>query len=93
MHTLNEWVKYFSKVTSFLVIFSKYVYSEVPNTRADRNKRAGLEKNATLLAYLLCKSINKQGGIFHLLHEKWQAGWKENLKNLSEHALLSGTSE
>ena len=30
-------------------------YSEVPNTRADRNKRAGLEKSATLLAYLLSK--------------------------------------
>ena len=26
-------------------------YSEVPNRRADRNKRAGLEKTATLLAY------------------------------------------
>ena len=38
-------------------------YSEVPNRRADRNKRAGLEKNATLLAYLLSKSINEQGGM------------------------------
>ena len=27
-------------------------YSEVPNRRADQNKRAGLEKSATLLAYL-----------------------------------------
>ena len=27
------------------------IYSEVPNRRADRNKRAGLEKSATLLAY------------------------------------------
>ena len=68
-------------------------YSEVPNRRADRKKRAGLEKSATLLAYLLSKLINKQGGIFRLLHEKLQAGWKENLKNLSEHALLLGTSE
>ena len=68
-------------------------YSEVPNRRADWNKRAGLEKSATLLAYLLSKLINKQGGIFRLLHEKLQAGWKENLKNLSEHALLLGTSE
>ena len=68
-------------------------YSEVPNGQADRNKRAGLEKNATLLAYLLSKSINEQGGIFRLLHEKLQAGWNENLKNLSEHALLLGTSE
>ena len=40
-------------------------YSEVPNRRADRNKRAGLEKSDTLLAYLLSKLINEQGGIFH----------------------------
>ena len=46
------------------------IYSEVPNTRADRNKRAGLEKSATLLAYLLSKLINEQGSIFRLLHEK-----------------------
>ena len=70
-----------------------FEYSEVPNRRADRNKQAGLEKSATLLAYLLSKLINEQGGILRLLHEKLQAGWKENLKNLSEHALLLGTSE
>ena len=69
------------------------MYSEVPNKRADRNKRAGSEKSGTLLAYLLSKLISKQGGIFRLLHEKLRAGWKENLKNLSEHALLLGTSE
>ena len=63
-------------------------YSKVPNRRADWNKRAGLEKTATLLAYLLSKLINKQGGIFCLLHEKLRAGWKKNLKNLREHALL-----
>ena len=40
-------------------------YSEVPNRRADRNKQAGLEESATLLAYLLSKLINEQGGIFH----------------------------
>ena len=68
-------------------------YSEVPNRRADQNKRAGLEKSSTLLAYLLSKLLNKQDGIFCLLHEKLRAGWKENLKNLSEHALLLGTSE
>ena len=67
-------------------------YSEVPIRRADP-KRAGLEKSATLLAYLLSKSINEQGEIFHLLHEKLRAGWKDSLKNLSEHALLLGTSE
>ena len=48
-------------------------------------------KNVTLLAYLLSKSIDEQGGIVCLLHEK--AGWNENLKNLSKHALLLGTSE
>ena len=47
-----------------------FAYSEVPNRRADRNKGAGLEKSATLLDYLLSKLINKQGGIFRLLHEK-----------------------
>ena len=73
--------------------FNLMFYSEVPNRRADRIKRAGLEESATLLAYLLSKSINEQSGIFRLLHEKLQAGWKENLKNLSEHALLLGTSE
>ena len=45
-------------------------YSEVPNRRADRNKREGLEKGAILLGYLLSKLINEQGGIFRLLHEK-----------------------
>ena len=49
-------------------------YSEVPNKRADRNKRAGLEESATLLAYLLSKKINEQSGIFSLLHAKVQAG-------------------
>ena len=71
----------------------KQSYSEVPIRRADRNKRAGLEESATLLAYLLSELINEQNGIFRLLHEKLRAGGKENLKNLSEHALLLGTSE
>ena len=70
-----------------------YNYSEVPNRRADRNKRAGLEKKCHPACLLLSKSINEQGGIFRLLHEKLRAGWKENLKNLSKHALLLGTSE
>ena len=30
-------------------------YSEVPNRQADLNKRAGLEKSATLLTYLCTK--------------------------------------
>ena len=47
----------------------------------------------TAMLIHIVELINKQGGIFHLLHEKLQAGWKENLKNLSEHALLLGTSE
>ena len=71
----------------------KYSYSEVPNRRADRNKRADLEKKWHPACLLLSKLINEQGGIFCLLCEKLRAGWKENLKNLSEHALLLGTSE
>ena len=46
-----------------------------------------------MLAHLLSKSINEQGGIFRLLHEKLRVGWKENLKKLNEHALLLGISE
>ena len=72
---------------------SQCAYSEVPNRRADRNKRAGLEKKPILPAFLLSKLINEQGGIFRLLHEKLRTRWKENLKNLSKHTLLLGTSE
>ena len=72
---------------------SFFNYSELPNRRADRNKRAGLGKNSTLSAFLLSKLINKQGGIICLLDQKLRAGWKENLKNLSKQALLLGTSE
>ena len=46
-----------------------------------------------MLAHLLSKSINEQGGIFRLLHEKLRVGWKENLKKLNEYALLLGISE
>ena len=53
----------------------------------------GCKKIPPCLLFLLSKLINKQGGTFCLLHEKLQAGWKENLKNLREHALLLGTSE
>ena len=53
---------------------TKATNSEAPNRQADRNKRAGLEKTATLLTYLLSKLINEQGGIFRLLHEKLRAG-------------------
>ena len=51
------------------------------------------ERFATLLVYLLSKSINEYGGIFSLLHEKLQVWWKVNPKKLSEHARLLGTSE
>ena len=68
-------------------------YSEVPNRRADRNKREGLEKKCHPPCLLLSKLINEQGWIFCLLHGKLRTGWKENLKNLSEHALPLGTSE
>ena len=41
--------------------------SEVPIRWTDGNKQVWFEKSAKLLAYLLSKSINEQGGIFHLL--------------------------
>ena len=53
------------------------LYSEVPNRRADRHNRAGLEKNSILPAFLLSKLIDKQGGIFGLLHEKLRNWLKE----------------
>ena len=59
----KNWVLVFSFI--YLVLVDVMDYSEVPNRRADRNKRAGLEKSGTLLAYLLSKLINEQGGIFH----------------------------
>ena len=43
--------------------------------------------------FLQSELINQWGGIFPLLHKKLRTGWKENLKNLSKHALLLGTSE
>ena len=70
-------------IADFDIVLYMNTYSEVLNRRADRNKRAGLERSATLLAYLLSKLINEQGGIFRLLHEKLRAGWKEYLKNQS----------
>ena len=82
-----------AKMTLAKMFSAEMVYSEVPNRRADRNKLAGLGKNSTLPAFLLSKLINKQGGIFCLFHEELRAGCKENLKYLSEHALLLGTSE
>ena len=50
---------------SFQMRHITYLYSEVSNRRADQNKQAGLEETETLLAYLLSKLINEQGGIFH----------------------------
>ena len=42
--------------------------SQVPNKQTLRNKR---EKNGIIqLIYILVKLINKQGGIFLLLHEQ-----------------------
>ena len=70
---LSQWIGWFykrifktfhiRKNSQFFLNYWCY-YSEVPNRRADRNKRAGLKKSATLLLYLLSKSINEQGGIF-----------------------------
>ena len=65
---------FFIQLGNFPIKARKLAYFEVPNRQADRIKRAGLEKRVTLLAYLLSKLINEQGGIFHLLHEKLQAG-------------------
>ena len=63
-------VHHFGKRTAWsLIYFLTNAYSEVPNRRADLNKRAELEKNATLLAYLVSKSINEYGGILCLLHK------------------------
>ena len=45
---------------NFILLLNFNSYSEVPNRRADRNKRGGLEKSAPLLAYLLSKLINEQ---------------------------------
>ena len=64
------------------------VYSEVPNRRADRNKLAELEKSAKLLAYLLSKLINEQGGIFHLLHKKLRASRVERKSEKSKRACM-----
>ena len=56
-----------------------FKYCEVPHRRADRNKRADLEKSTTLLAYFLSKLINEQGGIFRLL-----CGWHVNRKDVTK---------
>ena len=49
----------------YRVLGNCFKYCEVPNRRADQNKRAGLEESDSLLAYLLSKIINEQGRIFH----------------------------
>ena len=70
------------------------MYSEVPNRQADRNKQAGLDKNATLLVYLLSKSINEQGGIFRLnTTGKIASTVEKKSKKVSDHACLLGTSK
>ena len=58
-----------------------YTYSEVPNRRADRNKREGLEKSATLLAYLLSKLINEQGEFFVYYMKNCKQGGKKSQKS------------
>jgi len=52
-----------------------------------------VEKNDTLLVYLLSKSINKYVGIFRLSHKKLKVWWQKIPKKLSEHARLLETSE
>ena len=52
-------------------------YSEVLNRRADQNKRVGLEKSATVLAYLLGKVINEQGEFFVYYMKNFKQGGKK----------------
>ena len=61
------------------------MYSEVPNKHVTFFPAslawACWEKFNTLIRnFRVSKLINEQGGIFCLLHEKLQAGWKVNLK-------------
>ena len=75
--------------------FYKTKYSEVPNRRADLNKRAGLRKNSTLPAFLLSKLINEQGGIFCLLSTRKIESMEGKKSEKSKRACSSilGTSE
>ena len=58
-HKLLHETSALEKVTKFIYALPDFMvkllvmleYSEVPNRRADRNKRAGLEKSAKLLIY------------------------------------------
>jgi hypothetical protein len=59
-------------------LFWTYRYSEVPNRRGDWNKQAGLEKSATLFAYLLSKLINdEQSGIYIYYIKNCKQGGKK----------------
>ena len=49
--------------------------------------------NGLYLPHVLWSPNKRAGGNFSFITWKLRAGWKENLKNLSEHALLLGTSE
>ena len=49
----------------------------IEKRRAEWNKRAGLEKSATLLAYLLSKLINEQGEFFVYYMKNCEQGGKE----------------
>ena len=60
-----------------LLEVSKATYSEVPNRRAPRNIRAGLEETASLHAYLLSKLIHEQSGIFvYCMNNRMKGGKK-----------------
>jgi hypothetical protein len=51
-----------------------------------------LRPNATLLVYLVNKSISEYGGIFRLLYKKLKVWWQKIPKKVSKHACLLGSS-
>ena len=70
-HFLGKYVTIFHKTWSFFGIYID-IFSKTEIQTVILKCLVCL--NLTLLAYLLSKLINEQGGIFHLLHEKLQAG-------------------
>ena len=74
------------------LFFISYTLKSLIDKQTGINEQ-GWKKVPPWFTYLLSILINEQGRIFHLLHEKLRAGWKETPKNLSKHTLLLGTSE
>jgi hypothetical protein len=82
-----------SKISKYHSFYHKlnYILKSLINELTRIKEYGG--KNATLLAYLLSKSINEYGGILCLLHEKLKVWWNFFPKKQSEHARLFETSE